>query len=128
MSEAVDYRYIGSRPIRPDGLEKVTGRANFGADEALPGMIHGKVTRSPHAHARVVGIDTSKAEAMPGVLAVITAADFPDRSGFGFRLRGFSDNLMASDKVLFQGHPVAAVAATSIRAAELAADAIEVGV
>ena len=126
MSEAVDFRYIGSRPIRPDGLEKVTGRANFGADEALPGMIYGKVTRSPHAHARVVGIDTSKAEAMPGVLAVITAADFPDRSGFGFRLRGFSDNLMASDKVLFQGHPVAAVAATSIRAAELAADAIEV--
>ncbi len=126
MSEAVDYRYIGSRPIRPDGVEKVTGRANFGADEALPGMIYGKVTRSPHAHARILSIDTAKAETMPGVLAVITAADFPDRSGFGFRLRGFSDNLMASDKVLFQGHPVAAVAATSIRAAELAADAIEV--
>ena len=126
MSEAVDFRYIGSRPIRPDGVEKVTGRANFGADEALPGMIYGKVTRSPHAHARILGIDTTRAEAMPGVLAVITAADFPDRSGFGFRLRGFSDNLMASDKVLFQGHPVAAVAATSIRTAELAAEAIEV--
>ena len=100
MSEALDLKYIGTRPIRPDGVEKVTGRADFGADQNLPGMIFGKVARSPHAHARLLGIDTSKAESMPGVRAVITAADFPDRSGFSPRRKAFTDNIIASDKVL----------------------------
>ena len=126
MSEAEDLKYIGSRPIRPDGVEKVTGRAEFGADQNMPGMVHGRVVRSPHAHARVVAIDTSPALALPGVLAVVTAEDFPDRSGFSFRRRAFNDNIIASDKVLFHGHPVAAVAATSIQAAEAAVDAIRV--
>ena len=126
MSDAPQLNYIGTRPIRPDGVEKVTGRANFGADRSLPGMLYGKVVRSPHAHARIRAIDTSAAAAMPGVLAVITAADFPDRAEFSWRRKGFNDNLMASDKVFYHGHAVAAVAATSNQAAEAAAAAVEV--
>ena len=71
------YRVIGTRPIRHDGLDKVTGRARYGADIHLPGLLTGKVLRSPHAHARIRGIDASKALALPGVEAVVTAADFP---------------------------------------------------
>ena len=120
-----EFKYIGTRPVRPDGLEKVTA-ANFGADHALPGMLYGKVVRSPRAHAHVRSIDTSVAEAMPGVLAVVTAADFPDRSSFSWRRKGFNDNLMASDKVLYHGHAVAAVAATSSAEAQAAAEAVAV--
>ena len=126
MVAAQGLKYIGTRPVRPDGLEKVTGRANFGADHAMPGMLHGKVVRSPHAHARIRAIDTSRAEAMPGVLAVITAKDFPDRTHFGFGRKGFNENLIASNKVLYHGHAVAAVAATSNRVAEAAAEAVVV--
>ena len=126
MSEAHDYKYVGTRPIRPDGVEKVTGRADFGADQTMPGMIHGKVVRSPHPHARVVSIDTSRAEAMLGVFSVVTAADFPDRSKFRARRRAFVDNIIASDKVVYHGHPVAAVAASNPHVAQQAADAIEV--
>ena len=132
MAEALDlnkdnnFKYIGTRPVRPDGVEKVTGRANFGADFNMPGMIHGKVVRSPHAHARIRSIDTSKAEAIPGVMAVVTAADFPDRGKLGFGQRAFNENLLASKKVLYHGHAVAAVAAVSNRVAELAAAAVEV--
>ena len=126
MSAAGELNYIGTRPIRPDGVEKVTGRANFGADQHLPGMLYGKVVRSPHAHARIQAIDTSAAEAMPGVLAVVTAADFPDRSKLSWRRKGFHDNLIASDKVLYHGHSVAAVAATSQQAADAAAEAVVV--
>ena len=77
MSEAQDYKYIGQRTIRPDGYDKVTGRANFGSDLALPGMIWGSILRSPHAHANIKSIDTSKAEALPGVMSVATHQDFP---------------------------------------------------
>src|SRR5947207_6096029 len=79
--ETRKYRVIGTRPVRPDGVDKVTGRAVYGADVQLPRMVHGKVLRSPHAHARIQSIDTSKAAALPGVLAVITSADFPDCGG-----------------------------------------------
>jgi CO/xanthine dehydrogenase Mo-binding subunit len=126
MSEAREYKYVGTRPIRPDGVEKVTGRAAYGADEDLPGMIYGKVVRSPHAHARIISIDTSKAEALPGVHGVITAADFPPRKGLKLNIRGFVENIMASDKVLYHGQAVAAVAASSNHIATLAADAIDV--
>ena len=126
MGTAATLKYIGTRPVRPDGLEKVTGRANFGADHALPGMLHGKVARSPHAHAHIRAIDTRAAEAVPGVLAVITAADFPDRAGFSWRRKAFNDNLLASDKVFYHGHAVAAVAATSAAAAQAGADAVVV--
>ena len=126
MSEAVDYKYVGSRPIRPDGVDKVTGRANFGADENLSGMLYGKVVRSEHSHARILSIDTSKAEAIPGVLSVITVKDFPDRSGFNAGLRAFSDNVIALDKVLYHGQAIAAVAATSSYLAEQAVKAVKV--
>ena len=126
MGTAATLKYIGTRPVRPDGLEKVTGRANFGADHALPGMLHGKVVRSPHAHAHIRAIDTRAAEAVPGVLAVITAADFPDRARFSWRRKAFNDNLLASDKVFYHGHAVAAVAATSAAAAQAGTDAVVV--
>ena len=73
----VEYRVVGKRPVRPDGVDKVTGRAQYGADVNLAGLLHGKVLRSPHAHARIVSIDTSRAEAVPGVRAVVTAKDLP---------------------------------------------------
>ena len=132
MSEAQDYRYVGQRTIRPDGFDKVTGRANFAADFALPGMIWGRVLRSPHAHARIKKIDTRNAEAMPGVLSVATHADFPIADGSleagesTLNVRDLSRNILADDKVLYNGHAVAAVAAYSERLAEEALDLIEV--
>jgi CO/xanthine dehydrogenase Mo-binding subunit len=126
-------RLVGTRPIRPDGVDKVTGRANFGADMTLPGMLWGKIKRSPHAHARIVGINADKALALPGVKAVVTRADFPDvtpeRAHIGaapHNLRDLSLNCMAQGKVLYEGHAVAAVAATSPLIAEQALDLIEV--
>ena len=71
------FKVIGTRPIRHDGFDKVTGRAKYGADYVLPGMLHGKVLRSPHAHARIKSIDCEKALKLPGVFAVVTGADFP---------------------------------------------------
>ena len=75
------FRWVGTRPVRPDGVDKVTGRATYGADFVLPGMLWGKVLRSPHAHARIVGIDTTKARELAGVHAVITADDLPSTAG-----------------------------------------------
>lgn len=126
MSEAQDLRYVGTRPVRPDGVEKVTGKANYGADENLPGMIYGAVVRSPHAHARVRGIDAAKALALDGVFAVISAADFPSRDGISAGRKRFGDNVIASDKVLYVGHPVAAVSAKSDALAREAAKLVEV--
>ena len=132
MSER-KYRWIGTRAIRPDGLEKVTGRANYGADMAMPGMLHGAVLRSPHAHARIVSIDTRKAEKLPGVKAVITAKDLPDlpkelTGGVEghVNLRELSHNCLARDKVLYHGHALAAVAATTLEIARAATRLIEV--
>ncbi len=126
---ASGYKVVGTRPVRPDGVDKVTGRAAFGADFALPGMLIGKVLRSPHAHARIQSIDVERAKALPGVKAVITAADFPEipseESFVGegpMNFRDLSRNCMARDKVLYEGHAVAAVAATS---AAIAAAALE---
>jgi CO/xanthine dehydrogenase Mo-binding subunit len=126
-------KVVGTRPIRPDGVDKVTGRANFGADMVMPGMLWGKIKRSPHAHARILGINAAKALALPGVKAVITRADFvdvpPERAQIGaapHNLRDLSRNCMAGGKVLYEGHAVAAVAATSPLAAEQALDLIEV--
>jgi CO/xanthine dehydrogenase Mo-binding subunit len=126
-------KVVGTRPIRPDGVDKVTGRANFGADMVMPGMLWGRIKRSPHAHARILGIKTEKALAHPGVKAVITRADFPDitpeRAHIGtapHNLRDLSLNCMAKGKVLYEGHAVAAVAATSPAIAEEALDLIEV--
>ena len=73
------FKWVGTRPIRPDGVPKVTGRAMYGADLKLPGMLYGKILRSPHAHARILTIDTSAAEKLPGVTAVMTSADLPQQ-------------------------------------------------
>ncbi|MGI9520405.1 MAG: xanthine dehydrogenase family protein molybdopterin-binding subunit [Hyphomicrobiaceae bacterium] len=128
-----DYKYIGTRPIRPDGADKVTGRAKFGADFNVSGQIHGKILRSPHPHARLVKIDTSRAEALAGVKAVVTRDDFEDQpsefSPAGEMLVNYRDIcrcVMARDKVLFEGHPVAAVAATSNSVAKKALKLIDV--
>ncbi|KIC46749.1 oxidoreductase [Ruegeria sp. ANG-S4] len=125
-----DFTFVGTRPNRPDGLDKVTGRAKFGADISAPGMLHGAILRSPHAHARIVKIDTSKAEAHKDVKAVVTRADFSDKVEFKPGLSGefwnVLENVMASDKALYDGHAVAAVAATSALAARDALKLIEV--
>jgi CO/xanthine dehydrogenase Mo-binding subunit len=125
-------KWIGQRTIRPDGADKVTGRAAYAADTTMPGMIWGRILRSPHAHARIISIDTTKAAALPGVKAVMTGQDiieFPiDKSVMlGIQdMRWMSRNVMARDKVLFHGHPVAAVAATSESIAQQALSLIEV--
>lgn len=130
---ASEYTFIGSRPVRPDGVDKVTGRARFGADLSLPGQLVGKVLRSPHPHARLRSIDTTEAEKLPGVKAVVTRADFKDQvSEFvpaGEMMINYRDvvrNVMAREKVLFEGHPVAAVAATSASIAKQALKLIKV--
>ncbi|MDE0664557.1 MAG: xanthine dehydrogenase family protein molybdopterin-binding subunit [Acidimicrobiaceae bacterium] len=119
------YKYVGTRPVRHDGLEKVTGRARFAADLNMSGQLHGIVVRSPHAHARIVSIDTSEAEAMAGVKAVITGDDFPavDPS---HRQYDMCINVIARDKVLYEGHAVAAVAASTRDQAQAAAAAVKV--
>lgn len=132
MAEAQEFKVIGTSPVRPDGIDKVTGRALFGADLNLPNMLHGRILRSPYAHANIKSVDLSKALAMEGVYAAVAGADFPssgtgDVGGEGGA--GVSDlaqNIMARSKVLYHGHAVAAVAATSTRLAEEACEAIEV--
>jgi xanthine dehydrogenase molybdenum-binding subunit len=127
-------RVVGTTPIRPDGLDKVTGRATFADDIYLPRMLHGKVLRSPHAHARIKAIDTRKATALPGVHAVITAADFPvpatsiESLGEGgmVDIKDLADNCIAKKKVFYDGHAVAAVAADNLHIAEHAAGLISV--
>ena len=132
MADETDNKWIGKRTIRPDGEDKVTGRANFGADFAQPGMLWGKVLRSPHPHARIKSINLERAAAAEGVRAVMRGSDLvdfpidiPARAG-PQDLRYVSRNVMARDKVLYAGHALAAVAATSARAAEAALDLIDV--
>ena len=131
--EDKDLKVVGTRPIRPDGVDKVTGRARYGADINLPGQLYGRVVRSPHAHARVLAIRTDKAEALKGVKAVVTRDDFPEMpieyAAAGELIVNFRDvtrNMMAREKVLYDGHPVAAVAATSDAVARQAVKLIEV--
>ena len=130
----VEYKVVGKRPIRHDGVDKVTGKARYAADVQLPGALHGKVLRSPHAHAVIKSIDTSKAEALPGVMAVVTSKDLavvPDRlaqvgEDAFLSLRYLSNNVLAGDKVLYKGHAVAAVAAENPHDAEEALKLIQV--
>ena len=123
MAEAVDYKQIGSRPIRPDGVDKVTGRARFGADLVLPNMIHGKILRSVHAHARIKHIDLSAALAMDGVYAAVCGDDFPSVEGAE---KDIAENVMARGKALYHGHALAAVAAATPAIANAAVEAIKV--
>ena len=125
--------YVGTRTVRPDGVDKVTGRARFGADFNLPGQLVGRVLRSPHAHARILSIDISNAEQLPGVKAIVTRDDFQDQpSEFipaGEMMINYRDmvrNILAREKVLYEGHAVAAVAATTVAIAKKALRLIEV--
>ena len=128
------YKVVGQRPIRHDGYDKVTGKAQYGSDVNLPGLFHGKILRSPHAHARILSIDTSKAEAQPDVKAVVTSADFPEAddeprvlvAGPPVNLNHVSSNVLARGKALYKGHAVAAVAAASAHVAEEALSLIDV--
>ena len=129
----VEYAVVGKRPVRPDGVDKVTGRAQYGADIRLMGLLAGKTLRSPYAHARIKSLDTSAAAALPGVYAVVTAADLPfaalskeELGGEYQRLKFASNHILATDKVLFKGHPVAAVAAENAHIAEEAVKLIRV--
>ena len=134
MNEMIkESSLVGTSPVRPDGVPKVTGLAQFGDDFHLPGMLQSKVLRSPHAHARIKSIDTSKAEALPGVKAVITGADFPEHAFSYFGPARIERNywhitrtVIAREKALFEGHAVAAVAATTSAIAAKAAKLIEV--
>ena len=132
-ARAKKYRLIGTRPVRPDGVPKVTGTAKFGSDYSLPGMLHGRVLRSPHAHARIRSIDTSKAAALKGVKAIVTGADFPDHE-FAYigpervavNFWHITRNTIAREKALYEGHAVAAVAASDPATAAKALALIEV--
>src|SRR6185436_2256166 len=128
-----ELKVVGKSPVRPDGVPKVTGTAQYGADFTLPGMLWGKILRSPHAHARIRSIDTSKAQALAGVKAVMTAADMPDQN-FAYvgpervavNFWHMTRNIMAREKVLYEGHAIAAVAATTPAIAEEALKLIAV--
>jgi CO/xanthine dehydrogenase Mo-binding subunit len=127
------FKWVGARAPRPDGMDKVTGRAKFGADHNVANMLYGKVLRSPYAHARIKSIDTSKAESHPGVKSVVTSADFklmpttPVQNGeMQVNYREYAHNLLARDKALYEGHAVAAVAATSLAVAAEALKLIKV--
>ena len=127
------YRHIGTRPVRPDGVEKVTGKAIYGTDFAASNMLHGAILRSPHAHARIRSINTRKAEALPGVKAIVTGADFPRLESLVMAVGesssdivDLSRNCMAYEKVFYDGHAVAAVAATTGAIAKEALALIEV--
>ncbi|MFN8507343.1 MAG: xanthine dehydrogenase family protein molybdopterin-binding subunit [Dehalococcoidia bacterium] len=132
--ERPPYRIVGTRPIRHDGIDKVTGRAKYANDVQIPGHLHARFLRSPHAHARILSIDTSRAEALPGVFAVVTGKDFPEVSavlreqteGAMANMGLLSRHIMARDKAWFRGHAVAAVAADSPHRAEEALKLIDV--
>jgi len=132
VAGSANNKWIGKRTIRPDGEDKVTGRAQYAADFKMPGQIHGKVLRSPHPHARIRSIDTSAAEKLPGVKAVVTGKDFPDfpvdkAVPLGIQdMRWMARNVIAREKALFIGHPVAAVAAISVSVAKEALKLIKV--
>ena len=123
-----EYKVVGTRPIRHDGTDKVTGRAKYGTDFQTAGMYYGKVLRSPHAHAIIKSIDASKALAIPGVEAIITGQDMPgaNKADASRGTQMASDNLLARTKVLYKGHPVAAVAAVNQHVAESALNQIKV--
>ena len=128
----ISNKWIGKNTIRPDGADKVTGRAEYAADTTMPGMIWGKVLRSPHPHAIIKSINTKKAEALEGVHAVATSKDFVDFPVdtpviLGIQdIRWMSRNVLAKEKVLFHGHPIAAVAAKTEEIAQKACNLIEV--
>ncbi len=122
-----EFRVIGTRVKRPDGIDKVTGRARYGADATAPGQLVGMFLRSPHAHARIKKLDVSRAEKLQGVKAVITSADLPDEHCGGDReLLNILENCMARGRALYDGHAVAAVAAVDATTAKKALKLIKI--
>ena len=122
-TQEVEFRYIGKSHTMMEAPQIVTGKAVYPSDIQIPGMLHGKILRSPHPHARIVRIDISEAEKMPGVKAIIIGKDLPDvRYGSAIRER----YILARDVVRFVGEPIAAVAATSPEIAEEAVKSIHV--
>ena len=120
------FKVVGTRPNRPDGVDKVTGRARYGADVTAPGQLVGRILRSPHAHARIKKIDTSRAEKLSGVKAVITSADLPDLTEGNRGMLDILENCMARGRALYDGHAVAAVAAIDAQTAKKALKLIKV--
>src|SRR5215471_11769895 len=124
MKKAQSFKVVGKPKARVDGVEKVTGKAVYTVDVELPGMAHGKILRSPYAHAKVVRVDASKAENFPGVYGVITR---DDQKRFGMFGAAYKDQtIVAVDKVRYAGDPVAAVAAVDEATAEEALGLIDV--
>ncbi|MEM6999336.1 MAG: xanthine dehydrogenase family protein molybdopterin-binding subunit [Pseudomonadota bacterium] len=121
-----EFQLVGSRPLRPDGVDKVTGRARYGADASAPGQLVGLILRSPHAHAKIKNIDTSKAEKLAGVKAVLTSKDLPDLTNGDMGNYDILENCMARDRALYDGHAVAAVAAVDAEVAKQALKLIKV--
>ena len=127
------YDVIGTRPVRHDGVDKVTGRAKYGVDYQAADLLHAKFVRSPHAHARIISIDTKEAEATEGVHAIVTSIDLPEAAdkvislGEGSaNVKYLRNNVLATEKALYKGHAVAAVAAINPHIAEEAASKIKV--
>src|SRR5271170_179742 len=132
-AKSQEFKVIGTRPVRHDGVDKVTGRAKYGADYSFPGMLHGKVLRSPYAHAMIKSIDIGRALALPGVKAIVLGNELPELPNrmeavgeIPFNPHDCSCNVLARDRVLYNGHAIAAVAATSPHLAEEAATLIAV--
>ncbi len=121
-----DFKIVGTRPLRPDGVDKVTGRAKYGADAYAPGQLVGLILRSPHAHAKIQNIDTAKAEALKGVKAVLTSKDLPDLTNGDAGMHDILENCMARGRALYDGHAVAAVAAVDAETAKKALKLIKV--
>lgn len=117
---------VGKGVPKVDGVLKATGKAVYGADFSLPGMLHGKVLRSMVPHAKILNIDTSKALKLPGVRAVVTGKDFPWGLKYGFTAITRDQTPLAQEKVRYIGDEVAAVAAIDEDIAEEALDLIEV--
>jgi CO/xanthine dehydrogenase Mo-binding subunit len=120
------FKQVGTRPLRPDGVDKVTGRAKYGADASAPGQLVGRVLRSPHAHARINMIDTSKAAKLKGVKAIVTAADLPALTNGDQGMYDILENCMARGTAFYEGHAVAAVAAIDAKTAKEALRLIKV--
>ena len=124
LSERV-FNSVGTRPLRPDGIDKVTGRARFGADFNMPGQLYGCILRSPHAHASIKSIDTTRAEKLKGVKAVVTRKDF-NAKDVDPTLLTTLDNCMAGKTAFYDGHAIAAVAAIDAKTARRALKRIKV--
>ena len=125
-TEKRNFSVVGNSVPRVDGADKVTGSAKYVADLVIPGMIEGKFLRSPYAHARIRSIDTTEAEAMPGVVAVLTSKDLDDIGHYMGRGKNKDQPIIATGRVIYSGQPVAAVAALDRATAEAALSKIHV--